>query len=173
MTYCDPAGGSTVKRAPGATVVDVVVVVDGDDGERSIWRRCLDPPEFVVRPVGSEDEASAALRAAPADVLLLSLGISGISAEAIARLRNEQPGLEVVAMTAPETDLEETQRLVEAGVFGVLCTPIANEVAAALMVRTAAKHARLWRLMRRRDGPPVEALGPVVVAPELISHREW
>lgn len=101
-TAAAPASAAAAPRAPRAPVV---LVADGARIARVRLSRLLAPLGWVVREAADGEAALAALRAAPADLLITDAGLPGLDGLALTRALRADPalaGLPVVLLTADD-----------------------------------------------------------------------
>ena len=115
-----------------------ILLVDDDDAFRTAAARLIDGLGYEVRAVTGGRDAYAALRADPADLVLLDVYMpeeDGI--EVIRRLSTEFPGIRVVLITgggalAPELTLTLARRL---GALATLPKPFTRDELAQTLQR--------------------------------------
>ncbi len=118
------AGGDDKPKAGGRSIV----VAEDDERSRRLIGHVLERGGFEVVAVATGEEALAAARAAPPDLLVLDIQLTGseLDGEAVLRLVREDPqtqGLVVVALTAFAVR-GDRERFLAAGFDGYITKPI-------------------------------------------------
>ncbi|MBR7837851.1 response regulator transcription factor [Actinospica durhamensis] len=130
-----------------------VLVVEDDEGIAGPLRRGLSRSGYEVELVGT---AAAALAAAPADLVLLDLGLPDLDGLEVCRRLRESADTAVIVVTARGEEGDRVAALDE-GADDYLVKPFG----------LAELQARIRAVLRRvhPSGPTVYAAGPVVLDP--------
>jgi two-component system nitrogen regulation response regulator GlnG len=136
-----------------------VLVVDDDRAIRWVLERALDRPDLKVECVDRAEPVLGRLLTDPPDVLLTDIRMPGINGlELLARVREAQPELPVIVMTA-HSDLDSAVASYQSGAFEYLPKPFDVDDALAL-VRRAVAHARERKQPRvAPEGRDTEIIG--------------
>lgn len=144
-----PYSGSGAEHAPPTRVL----LVEDDAELRDLVSRRLRSEGFVVSEVANGPDAVNAAREAPPDIILLDVGLPGLSGFDVCRtLRPDFAGA-ILFLTARDAELDEVLGL-ELGGDDYVVKPVSTRVLVA----------RIRSLLRRRErASGLAAFGPFVV----------
>ncbi len=149
-----------------------VLVADDEEGVRSFLVEALERGGHEVVPAADGDEALATLQREAFDLLLTDLKMPGLDGMALlARVRSEQPDLEVVVLTAHGT-VDVAVEAMRAGAFDFLQKPIGSPAELRLVVERALEHRRLRTAVEtaERTSTVLPTLGHGDPAMEPVEH---
>ncbi|MDB6018675.1 MAG: Response regulator of zinc sigma-54-dependent two-component system [Pedosphaera sp.] len=126
------------KSSPGPRIL----IVDDDDGQRSLLHSFLSTQGFTTIPVASGEQALAVLRTEQISMMISDVRMPGISGlEALRRARKEHSTLPVLLVTA-YADIREAVGAMRDGAVNYLSKPIdLDELLATVQQATGVKRA--------------------------------
>ncbi len=152
-----------------------VLVADDEEGLREFAAEALarDGHEVTVAQDGAD--AWRLLQQKGHDVVVTDLRMPNMDGMALlAKLREEQPEVEVVVLTAHGT-IESAVAAVKAGAFDYLQKPVGSPAELRLVVKRALEHRRLlgWHVEARTrvQGAPELSFGAPAMAPVVEALR--
>ena len=121
------------QAGPGRTLVEPtpvrILVVDDDDGVRSLLEHLLSAAGYAVEPFSTAEEALARLRAEPPDLVLLDLHLPDRSGQEVLEQIREEPVtrlLPVIMLTGASSQAER-MRAQALGVTDFVAKPFSAE----------------------------------------------
>ena len=151
-----------------------VVLVDDDDTLRQVLARELGESGFDVRAFSSAAGVVEALRADPAEVVLLDLRLPGESGlELLRRIRAADEAVQVVVITG-HGGVAEAVEAMKLGAHDFLTKPVRLDVLEQALRRAAEKRALIDDVARLRRALEPRAAGTALVgsSPAMARLRE-
>jgi two-component system response regulator AtoC len=143
-----------------------VLVVDDEEGIRSFLAEALLDEGHHVQEAADGEEALRALSRQGFEVVLTDLTMPRLDGMGLlARLRQEQPEIEVIVLTAHGT-VDTALQAMKLGAFDYLQKPLSSPAELRLLVARAAERYRLRGLAEaaRREGTPRLSYGALAMA---------
>src|SRR5262245_50108661 len=133
----------------------LILIVDDDPGQRSLLDSFLRSQHFNTLPVGSGEEALAALRSQPVSMMISDVRMPGLSGlETLRRARQEHAVLPVLLVTA-YADIREAVGAMRDGALNYLAKPIdLDELLASVRQATGLAEAPAERFAADLPVPP-------------------
>ncbi len=126
----------------------VAVVVERDEGVRTLIQRLLEDLQFHAIAASTSDEAAEALRSHPVSLLLMDPRLEGlVSLDRLGYGMHLRPA-PLMVMILEDASPAESEAIHRSGVFDVLLKPV-GESAARLVIQRAQRQIELLTEMRR------------------------
>jgi DNA-binding NarL/FixJ family response regulator len=153
--------------------IDVAVVDYHLGGRNGLWvsrklKRLAQPPAVVIYSAYTDGVLAAAAIVAEADAIVSK---SGLGTELTAAIRAVAGGASVLPPMPPWLGEALRRRLdhEEQAIFGMLVAGIEpEEIAATLGLSASGLESRLWRMLRRIEGPQPERRGASWYKPDAV-----
>ncbi len=151
-----------------------ILVVDDEEGIRSYLVEALLDEGHQVQQAADGEQALRTLSERGFEVVLTDLKMPRMDGMSLlARLREEQPEVEVIVLTAHGT-VDTALQAMRLGAFDYLQKPIGSPAELRLLVARAAERYRLRGLaeaVQRDRGPPLSYGAPVMAAVESALRK--
>lgn len=105
-----------------------ILLVDDEPSIRLLLRRFLEPARYQVSEAGSAEAAFAAVESVKPDLVILDLGMPGLSGHEVLKRLKSQPGFRtpVMVLTA-QTDWDSADASVAQGADAYMTKPLTRD----------------------------------------------